>query len=292
MNLAQKLFLGLAIVSTLSQCKEQEPSGLYYVAPKPLLDSTYTTSTVPAAQTKRVMIFDITGVRCSNCPKAAELAAQISASNPGRVQIVALYADVPGLGQLTDSWDAYPRVNSQFSTDLVAKIGNPQSLPTGSIDQVTDAGSTLIPITKWAGLVTNRLALSTPVNIDVTATYTAATQQIRVNSTATFTGASTDSFTMYVALIEDDIESKQSDNRVGSGHIDDYIHKHVLRYLYTGASGSNILSNGNINAGFTAEKHYQTTRAGAWNAAHLHAVVWLVSRSTKEIVHVQETKVQ
>lgn len=61
---------------------------------KPLLDTFYVGS-VPAASPKKVLLFDVTGVRCNNCPKAAVLAKSLASSNAGRVEIVALYPKTP-----------------------------------------------------------------------------------------------------------------------------------------------------------------------------------------------------
>ena len=57
----------------LISCSEELPPVIMTEEEKPLLDTFYIGS-VPAASVKKVLLFDVTGVRCNNCPKAAVLA--------------------------------------------------------------------------------------------------------------------------------------------------------------------------------------------------------------------------
>ena len=54
-----------------SACEEVPPAIDFSEPVVPSKDSTYTVSTEPPAQHKAVLIEDITGVRCINCPDAA-----------------------------------------------------------------------------------------------------------------------------------------------------------------------------------------------------------------------------
>ena len=137
MNYMKLASIGLtAVIATLSisSCSEEPPVGLFVETLDPLLDTCYL-ETVATPELKNTLIYDITGVRCSNCPKAAEQAKTIINANNGRVSVIALYADIPGLGQLTDAWDGFPVLNSVDAQQIIASLGNPGSLPTGCVDQ-------------------------------------------------------------------------------------------------------------------------------------------------------------
>jgi len=148
----------------------------------------------------------------------------------------------------------------------------------------------MISIQGWTGEVNKRLALNTPVNLELEATFNASDNAIRVNTKSIFTGTSADSISVIVVLTENDIESKQSENRVQSGHIDDYKHEHVLRSILNGTSGSRITCS--YTAGSVAEKHYQITKEADWKVPNMNALVWVVNNRTKEVIHVQETSIK
>jgi len=67
-------------VGAMVSCDEELPPVIMTEEEKPLLDTFYIGS-VPAASVKKVLLFDVTGVRCNNCPKAAVLAKSLASSN-------------------------------------------------------------------------------------------------------------------------------------------------------------------------------------------------------------------
>ena len=77
-----------AMIWMFVSCEEEPP--ILRKAEKPLLDTAYLMG-APSAEPKRVWLADITGVKCTNCPEAAEIAHQIYKDNPGRVELIALY---------------------------------------------------------------------------------------------------------------------------------------------------------------------------------------------------------
>ena len=117
-----------------------------------------------------------------------------------------------------------------------------------------------------------------------------AKPEIRVNTKSSFTESVADPMDIFVGLTENDIASKQSENRVSSGHVDDYKHEHVLRTLLTGSSGSAVGCD--MVAGTVVEKQFSIIKDDAWKVPAMHAVVWIVSRTTKEVVHVKEVSVK
>lgn len=73
-------------------CKEIPPY-IDYTVPVPSKDTSYIASSVPPAQHKAVLIEDITGVRCNNCPQAAQQALAIqTAKTEDSVVVMALYS--------------------------------------------------------------------------------------------------------------------------------------------------------------------------------------------------------
>src|SRR5688572_24500027 len=71
-----RLSLLFLIPLTFLSC-EEEPPFIDFSPPYKTKDTTYINLTIPPAQNKAVLIEDITGVRCVNCPDAAKKARDI-----------------------------------------------------------------------------------------------------------------------------------------------------------------------------------------------------------------------
>lgn len=283
------LLVALAVAFVFTSCEEENP-GINFTKPeKPLLDTTYTIGSVPAAQTKHVLLFDITGVRCNNCPRAASLAKTIQAANPGRVIIAALYPKLsPDV--LTRPWAGYDTLESAEATALISTFGSVNSLPTGAVDQMMSGGSRIIPESGWNGAVNTRLGESTYLNIDLNTNWLPADAKGRLELKVTFTQASSDPHLLYIAALENDIIGKQSDQDTAGGIRYYYTHNHAMRKLYTPPTGDTLKAA--YTPGRVFEKHYYITPGKKWNPDNVDCLVWVVNAATKEIVHSEEIKLK
>lgn len=263
---------------------EEEPPPIKFTE-KPLLDTTYQ-ALAPTAQTKKVLLADITGVRCNNCPRAAETAKKIAEDNPNRVEVIALY---PFAGTLTFPWEGDDTLNT---TDADQIIGTkPSSLPTGMVDNVVYGGSKLISELTWAVVVNQQLAKTTPLNIEIKSTWLNAEDKARLEVKAVANTSAEIDALWIIAVTEDDIIGKQSDSRLPSGYNSEYQHNHVLRQVIGSPFGDPVFS-GMVNAGMTREKHVFIPRNKKWNANNLHVMVWVMDANTKEILHVESAKLK
>ena len=83
------LFL-LSIVLFVTSCSEQIPPGINPPGGINPVNSSYI-APVEAKQDKVVLIEELTGVACANCPKAADVIKDIEKNNPERIISVALH---------------------------------------------------------------------------------------------------------------------------------------------------------------------------------------------------------
>ncbi|MBL7813333.1 MAG: Omp28-related outer membrane protein [Bacteroidetes bacterium] len=273
----------------LSSCEEEAPGVIFTEPEKPLLDTSYMTSSIPAVEPKRIMLFDITGVRCNNCPKAAKAAENIVAANPGRVQVIALYPNTTG-GPLITPWAGTDTMASADAEALVTANGSISSLPTGMVDQAVFGSSRFMPFTNWAGAVTGRLSLTTPVQIDLKSNWLSAQNRGRLEVKATYATAQTNKHLIFIGITESDRIGIQSDQDTAGGIRYGYPHSHILRKLLTSTTGD-TLSN-TLVAGRVFEKHYYVTPRYNWWPDNLHAQVWIVDAVTKEVLHAEEVKLK
>ena len=284
-----KIFrLGMLLAFVFCACKEENPGVIFTEPEKPLLDTTYVLASAPAAQTKRVLIIDITGVKCVNCPKAAKEAHKLETLNPGRVSVMAAYPYAPG-ASLTGAWGpAYDTLTTNDAESLILNLGNVASLPTGSVDQVKVSGNYFIPYFNWTTYVNSQIAKSTPINIDLKNSWNNTNQTGRTEIKITCNQSISNNLLYNIAVLEDGIVGKQSDNDTSTGHREEYEFHHVLRKLYTLPTGDSLKAS--LDPGRVFEKHYSIKPIAKWKPANLVIMVWVVDAASKEVLQVAEAK--
>ncbi len=284
-----RIFIALFVLAALlGACKEENPGVIFVVPEKPLLDTTYSTSSIPAAQDHDVLLFDMTGVRCVNCPDAATIARRIADTlNPGRVVVVAIYPEAAGLGPNVWPWPGYDTMSNVYSEGINQFLGGVTQLPMGCVDQISVSGSRFLQRATWVSNVNNRLAISTPVNIDLNTKWDLLNNRSRLEAKVTYTSAVSSKHLIFIGVTESHVIGKQSSNK---GEILNYEHNHALRKLYTASTGDTLKAD--LTAGRVFEKHYYITPDKKWNAANMDAVVWVVDATTKEVVQVAHAKIK
>lgn len=282
MRISNLFFGGIFFALSFISCEEEPPSGLKFKE-RPLLDTTYL-SAAPTAQTKQVLLIDVTGVRCNNCPRAAEKAHAIEAANPNKVQILAIY---PNYGSLSKPWDKNDTLVTKDADDLVGTVGTVTNLPLGIIDNVPYNGKYLIDENSWSIVVDQQKVKTTPINLELKAKWLPDEDKGRIEIKAIANTAipSTTKLNWVIAILEDDMVGWQS---LPSGVDEAYTFKHVLRKLVTSAYGDPLTLG--MPAGFTTEKHYYIPRVAKWKADKLSCMVWILDADTKEVLQVNKVK--
>ncbi len=288
LNFSNGLMFSLGLLFSgmmgLVGCSEELPPVIMTAEEKPLLDTFYIES-VPSAAIKKVLLFDVTGVRCNNCPKAAVLAKSLASSNLGRVEVVALYPKTPM--SLTFPWPGYDTMSTTEADQIATAMGGITSLPLGAVDQVSYNGSKLLNISDWGAAVTAQLAKTSPINISIKSVWKSADGKARVEIKAVANTALTANYKWVVAITESGVKSKQSDQDAPGGVVDDYDHEHALRGVVGSALGIDI-NTAAVSAGYVREKHFYVVPKAKWNAANCDVVVWVYNADTKEVVQVEK----
>ena len=219
----------MAICLTLGamvSCDEELPPVIMTEQEKPLLDTFYIGS-VPAAAIKKVLLFDVTGVRCNNCPKAAALAKNLATSNAGRIEVVALYPKTPM--SLTYPWAGFDTMSTVEADQIATALGGITSLPLGAVDQVAYNGSKLLNTSDWGAAITAQLAKTSPFNLEVKSIWQSAEGRARVQVKAVANINIASNYKWVMAITESKVKSKQSDQDAPGGVVEDYEHEHALR---------------------------------------------------------------
>lgn len=235
----------------------------------------------------RVMVEEVTGVNCVNCPDGArELAAiqqQVGAEN---LIIVSIHAG----GNLSEPIQG-SQYDFQFDEgyDYVNKIGTLFAVPSAAIDRVYNPiDETPFLIDGWAAKITSQLAIDYKLGLFVTNHYDEATRKLDINVNIAPEIEQSGPHRLTVLISQDSIVDAQYDGPV---IVPNYMHRHVLRDVVTAVLGDEITEPLTANALIT--KTYSLTLDPKWDAKHC-AVVAFVHRNgadNKEILQATEAHV-
>lgn len=272
----------LFLASLFTGCDEVPPPGLDF-SEGALKDTTFVTTNVPAPQEKNVLIEDITGVRCNNCPKAAEEAVRLSTAEP-RIKVVALYIKS---SSFSPPYSGYEDLTTQAAEGIAQDTELPTGLPSGYVDRVEEVGTKKISnnFNVWESIATKQLAKSTPVNIELTSEYDGTTNSINSEVELIYTQNLTDTNHVLIMLLtESKIKGKQ---KMPLGEENpDYIHNHVLRASMGSELGTKL--NVEYEKGRVVQRVFNLELEDHWVLENLHVLAIIQNKDTKEIIHLQE----
>jgi len=271
----------------LVSCKEKGPAIDF--SDVKAVDTTYT-APVEAAQQRRVLLEEFTGVTCPNCPQAHALIRNIQSQYPDRVIAVGYYPT--GVPQ------AKPVEHltiQDFRSEKSADIGNNllggiPFLPSGTIDRIPDNGAYLYQSNKWAAAADTRAGTATPVNLYLTSTYDADEATTTVVVKTAFTQSVAKKLSLTLLVIENDIIDAQENGLVVDTF---YTHAHVMRDIITPNSGTPVLDDhATKEAGLVYERSFTFPAGSAWKPENCYVVAFISVNepSDKEVLQAVEEK--
>jgi hypothetical protein len=291
-----RLFFSVSTLLVLFGACQETPPLINYKPSNSVLDTTFITSTIPAAESKNILIEDFTGVGCVNCPRAHETLTSLKSNNPGRVFSIANHPLNATLKTLTEPINKPPYVSKQdFRTkdanDLLDYLGSSNSLPTGAINRKLFSGETknLVSDLLWSGYAAAELnQASSVVNMDtLSIKYDVSSNELTVDLRLVFTQSLPDSQYLTVAILESKIIEIQEKNDNGNTiYIENYQHDNLMRKVITGIYGD--LLKAKLDAGRVFRKRfiYKPTAEELknWNTANLSVIAFVHGNATKKDV--------
>lgn len=285
-----KRFKIFAIVAalTLMGCEEEPPFIDLTEEQRVLKDTSYILSNVPAAQPKNVLLEDISGVNCVNCPDAAAKAEEIKSKNNGRVIVSTMLPDKELLAEFTNPKGGFTDLTLPKVNELLNFIGRPSALPMGMINRGNFGSGITMALQLWDGPVNNELQKTTSVNVDIEKELSADGKDLFINIKATYTDEQTDQDqNISVYLVENDIVGVQKGR---TGTIQDYVFQHVVRDFASNAVGDPI--NVNLEEGRVIERDYKLALDPTWVTNNCEIIALVHSRTDKYVYQVQNLKLK
>ena len=283
----------LLFVISMVSCEEQKPPGLD-LGGAVAVDSSYTAS-VESKQDKVIVIEELTGVTCANCPKAARNIKTLSTANPGRVLTAAMHPPSSGFTTPIPNKSKYDFRVSTVDEVITLLGGLTGGLPSGSINRQNKSAGGIFDSDwpAWVSRITPLLSETTPVNIHIETAYTADNNTGEAIIKVAFTENVTDDLYLTAYILENDIKDYQDDSGT---KVADYKHSHVFRAAITSVSGTS-LNFADKNAGTVLQKRikFEPTITGdnAWNLDNCTVIAFVhKSGSDQSILHGAEVSLK
>lgn len=227
-----------------------------------------------------VLIEEMTGHKCGNCPRATEVAYGLYQDRfAEQVIMVSIHA-----GPLASASPQDPKYHTNYTTpagnELYQTLNTVGAVPFGLIDRKeggTDAS-------RWTDFVQARLDEAPTAGIRVFNCYAEGDSSFSTVIDLQYVQAREQAQQLSVLLIEDDIVSYQKDYSApdGSPDIPDYTHHFVLRGAVNGTWGEVFAPNGTeLGDRFTLSYSYELDPA--FDPAHCYVVALVYDEATGEV---------
>lgn len=240
---------------------------------------------------RNVLIEDLTGHRCPNCPAAATAVHNSILTNPSRIYGAAIHSSPGGLGPFQET-DATLGFLEEFYNPTSLELGafffdqpgtgffgNPRiavnRIKTG--DDLTNnygAISTMVP---------NALSSALKVNIQCASNYFSSTRGLFLHTEVDVLDNSLTDLGIVVYVIEDSMVAPQTN---GGSVISNYVHRDILRGTIDNATMGKTLTSTYLNANGNYYLNYSYQLPTDLDPDNTHLLIYVYDKVTYEIYQV------
>ena len=232
------------------------------------------------------LLEDFTGVKCQNCPNAAEVANNLQAQYGESVVILGVH---PNSGfTYQDPSGGFPDFRTVDGEVWREQYGI-QSFPNGLVNRTGGVQGHA----SWPASVAASIAKDTPARLIVKTEFNDATRELKVSvHTLILQDIASHDVRLTVCMMEDNIIGKQIGS---SGLINEYTHRHVFRGTADGlAWGKPLDMTGPdvMEAGRRFVTNMKFTVSDDYNADEFYIVAFISDNLTKEVLMAAERKIK
>ena len=242
--------------------------------------------------TRRVLIEDLTGHTCNNCPGAARIAADLQEFyGEEQLTVVAVHGGafsppVPPIGD--DFYDTDFRTPAGTEYNQAFQV---MFWPAGMVSRREFEASLVMSEGAWSSAVAEIIGQPSPFELWFDTLFHGSNMVSTVIKLH-ITGPVSGDHNLVVYLTEDHVIDWQTDSEATPPDVPDYDHRHVLRTNLNGTWGVPVIS-GSAAEGDTITLEYTDFALNpAWNTANCALVAYVRNTATEEIMQVAEQKFQ
>lgn len=232
---------------------------------------------------KKVLLEEMTGHKCGNCPEASAKVHQLVEDKGGKVILVTIHA-----GSLSTYTAGASQYSTNFTTpsgvEIYSAMNNTSAVPFGMIDRVNMNNN----FNSWPTYVDQRLQEAPEAGLRIYNCYDPDSLKLTTVVDIKYLSAAPADDHLSVFLIEDGIVDWQKDYKAtgSSPDLPDYIHHNVLRGAINGTWGQPV-STTNISKDARFTLSYSYLLDPAYNPAKCSVVAFIHNRTTQEVRQVE-----
>ncbi len=222
----------------------------------------------------RVLVEELTGVQCSNCPGGArELTALQKQYGKENLIVISMHA---AQGVLSTPYSDAPANQYDFRSPEITEyskfIGTAQAVPTASVNRLIPQGA-LHPYlnSPWSGPIGLSFTKDYGIGMFLTNIYDETTRKLDIKINIAPEQTLSGENRLSVVITQDSIVDVQLD---GPTRIPDYIHRHVLRDVVSATNGD-LISEPLTGGAPTISKTYSVTLPANYVAKHCSVVAFV-----------------
>lgn len=244
----------------------------------------------PIQSGRVVLVEELTGVRCPNCPAGSERLASISTLYPDNIVIVGVHG--------TDLTKPLDESKYDFRNDdaielenfLKPYLGKPAAYFNRRFyDELGgDWGNSFNG--QWQGYFEDELEKPQTLEVSITKTYNPETRKLDITVGALPLVDLDGEFKVTIMLTESEIEDAQDDQNT---IIEEYVHNHVLRKIITNFDGDQFANTLEKNKPVAKTYVYTVPEddSGLWNEDHIEVVAFIANTEgeSEEVLQAAKT---
>lgn len=187
----------------------------------------------PEAGQQKVLVEEISGVRCPNCPDGSRLLEALNADFDSSLVIVTYHAGSFSIPYKESRYD--------FKTDqtvaLMEYLGRPIGYPSAAIQRIPlqDQSTYQRFPNTWTTTISE--VLNSEPGVDLNLSVDTLGSVVNLHLSALFLRSVSAPVYLTAYLTESGLVDPQADTRAGDEHVPDYVHDHVLREVLTPVTG-------------------------------------------------------
>lgn len=243
---------------------------------------------VPPESDRVVLIEELTGVKCVNCPQGAEKIQELLQLFEGQLVAMAIHGDILSDPYEESKYDfRYPD-----AYDLEQYLKPFWGKPAAAINRVgTEEEQAFLGPDSWVSYINDELVKAHQLDIDLETIYNEASRELSIKVGVIALDELEGTFNINVGITESHI----IDLQLGpDGLITNYEHNHVLKEMITDVKGDLLTSKMTKNQ--IINKSYSFTLPedeNLWVAENCHVVAFVsrIEGDTKHVLQAAEAKV-
>jgi hypothetical protein len=246
----------------------------------------------PIAPTRKVMLEDITGHRCNNCPRAARIALGLQNDVYfDKLILVGVHAGsfappYPPIGD--EEYDSDHRTPAGITYQQTFQVS---FFPAGFVSRKPSQGSVIVSEGSWntaiADLIDDPSSFDLEIDTIIVNAGTVSTV-VRLHLAEDIQGP----HNLVVYLTEDHVIDWQLDSEASPNDVPNYDHRHMLRTNLNDTWGSPVIAGSAPTGRVITVTIANAALDPAWNAANCSLVAWVYNTGTDEVMQAEERKFQ